>query len=217
MEELTSRKKLKRGRDTREKIIEEAIDFFYQYGFTRASTRQLVRRVGMTSSAIYNHFTNKEEILFTIIQRAGVRVLDTLNDAIKGYDEPEECLKQMITRMLALFKEREMRKVIAIFIDELYQLPEDLRETCNQQHRQIFHLFLKKIREIKKQKGINPMNDKVAAFGMIGAMNWVYHWYRDNGPLSIEDIADDLVKLLFGGLMGADKCTESKEKRKPKK
>jgi len=217
LKDSTIRKKLKRGRDTREKIIEEAIDFFYQYGFAKASTRQMVSRVGMTSSAIYNHFTNKEEILFTIIQRAGVRVLFTLNDTIKKYDEPEECLKQMITRMLALFKESEMRKVIAIFIDELYQLPEDLRETCNQQHRQIFHLYLDKIREIKKQKGINPMNEKVAAFGMIGAMNWVYHWFRDSGPLSIEDIADDLIKLLFSGLMGTDKPTARKQKRKPKK
>ena len=200
-------KKHKRGQDTREKIIEEAVELFYEYGFARASTRQLVRRAGMTSSAIYNHFANKEEILFTIIQRAGDKVLVTLEEVIEKHDDPEECLKQMIAGMVFLFSASVMRKEIAIFIDELYQLPEDLREMCNKQHRKVFDLYLDKIRELKQKKFMNPINDTVATFGILGAMNWVYHWFRDSGHLSIEEITDELIKLLFNGLMGGGRGT----------
>jgi AcrR family transcriptional regulator len=203
-------KKHKRGQDTREKIIEEAVELFYEYGFARASTRQLVRRAGMTSSAIYNHFANKEEILFTIIQRAGDKVLVTLEDVIEKYNDPEECLKQMIAGMVYLFSASVMRKEIAIFVDELYQLPEDLREMCNKQHRKVFDLYLGKIRELKQKKLMNPINDTVATFGILGAMNWVYHWFRDSGQLSIEEITDELIKLLFNGLMGAGRGTQNK-------
>jgi hypothetical protein len=45
----------------------------------------------------------------------------------------------------------------------------------------------------------------VATFGILGAMNWVYHWFRNNGRLSIEEIADELIKLLFNGLIRANK------------
>jgi AcrR family transcriptional regulator len=216
MRNLTPLKKQERGFDTREKILKEAIELFHKYGFARTSTRQLVRSAGMSSSAIYNHFENKEEILFTIIQRASEKVLVTLKRAINRYDDPEQCLKQMITGMLHLFSDSAIRKEIAIFIDELYQLPEDLREICNKQHREVFDLYRAKIHELKEKKIINPIDDRVATFGILGAMNWVYHWYRNSGPLSIEEIADELIKLLFNGLTRTDR-PPLKKKRRPSK
>jgi len=190
-----------KGKGTKEKIIEEAIELFYEHGFTKASTRQLVGKVGMTSSAIYNHFSNKEEILFNIIKNAGDKVLTSLNNAIEKYDDPVECLRQMISSMLYLFSDGGMRKEIAIFIDELYQLPEDLRELCNRQHREVFKLFHDKICEIGAVNKINSIDHTVAAFGVLGAMLWVYHWFRDNGRLPMQNISDELTKLLFDGLM----------------
>lgn len=199
-----TKKKYVKGDETREKILEAAIDLFDKYGFARASTRQLVKQVGMSSSAIYNHFPDKHQVLFTIISRAGDSTLNELRDVISRYDDPEECLRNMISSMLALFKAGAMRKEIAIFIDELPQLPEDLREICNKQHREIFDLFETKIKELKKRNLANPINDKVATFGILGAMLWVYHWFRDTGPISIEQVADELTQLLFHGLMKAD-------------
>jgi len=186
---------------TKEKILKEAVNLFCEQGFTRASTRQLAGRTGITNSAIYNHFLNKEEILFTIVKRAGDKVVAMLEEAIDKYEDPVECLRQMISGMLYLFSAQVMRKEIAVFIDELYQLPEDLRELCNEQHRHIFNLFRDKIREIDNS---NSVHHTVASFGILGAMLWVYHWYRDNGALSMEYISDELIKLLFNGLIKTD-------------
>jgi len=197
-------KRDKEVQHTREKILEHAVDLFYEYGFARASTRQLVASIGMSSSAIYNHFANKDEILFTIIQRAGETVLTVLRETIEKYDDPGECLRQMISNMLDLFRVGQMKKDIAIFIDELYQLPDGLRGLCNKQHRQIFNLFLGKIGELDNRNLLNPINHTVATFGTLGAMLWVYHWFRDDGALSIEEIAGEMTKLLFNGLMRKD-------------
>ena len=192
---------MNKGEATKEKILREAIELFYRYGFARASTRQLVGKVGMTSSAIYNHFSSKEEILFSIIKNAGDKVLSRLNMTIEEYDDPEECLKQMISSMLYLFSKGGMRKEIAIFIDELYQLPEDLREQCNRQHREIFKLFRDKIIEMEKTGKTTTIDHTVASFGVLGAMLWVYHWFRDNGRIPMEQISKELIKLLFAGLL----------------
>jgi len=190
-----------KGQETKEKILAEAVDLFYAYGFAKASTRQLVGKVGMTSSAIYNHFSNKEEILYNIIKGAGDKVLATLNEVTERYDDPVECLKEMISGMLYLFSKGGMRKEIAIFIDELYQLPEDLKESCNRQHREIFKLFRNKIDELEALNKINPIDHTVASFGVMGAMLWVYHWFRDDGKVPMEQISDELTSLLFNGLL----------------
>lgn len=197
-------KHITKGRETKERILREAVDLFSEYGFARASTRQLVKRVGMTSSAIYNHFENKDEILFIIINRAGDKVLAMLAEVVERYDDPVECLKQMITGMLSLFEIDVMRKELAIFIDELYQLPKDLRRLCDRQHRRIFDLFRDKINELDQLNLINPINPTVATFGFFGSMLWVYHWFRDNGELSMDEIADNLVNMLFNGLLSID-------------
>ena len=193
---------------TREKILEHAVVLFSEYGFATTSTRQIVASVGMTNSAIYNHFADKNEILFTIIQRAGERVLKVLRETIEKHDDPEECLKQMILNMLNLFRASEMKNEIVIFIDELYQLPEDLRELCNKQHRQVFDLFINRICDLDDRNLINPINHTVATFGGLGAILWVYHWFRDDGPLPIELIGDEIIKLLFNGLMRRDVVDE---------
>ena len=198
-------KEIRKGENTREKIIEEAINLFHEYGFVKASTRQLVKRVGMTSSAIYNHFANKDEILFTIIQRAGDKVLVTLEEVIKKYDDPYECLRQMVISMLHLLCVGLMKKEISIFNDELYQLPKDLRELCNKQHRRIFDLFRNQIYKLGEKNLINPVNPTVATFGILGATLWAYRWFKDSGKLSIEDIEEELIRLLFKGIIGVEK------------
>jgi len=218
MKRGTPVKKHKKGLNTREKILNEAINYFYEDGFAKASTRELVMRIGMTSSAIYNHFENKEEILFTIIQSTGDTVLTTLNEAIEKYEDPEECLKQMIIRMLGLFKDHEMRKEIAIFVEQVFQLPKDLRKICNKKHREIFQTFKNKVFEFKKNTLECRLNETVATFVIIGAANWVYQWYKDSGDLSISDISDEIVLLLFDGLKGKNtmEIIKKKANRKPK-
>ena len=48
----------------RQAIISAAIDLFYEYGYQKASVRDICRQVGLTQAAIYYHFHNKEEILW---------------------------------------------------------------------------------------------------------------------------------------------------------
>lgn len=163
-----------------------------------------MKRAGMSSSAIYNHFPDKDHVLFTIISRAGDTTLKTLVDVVDRYDDPEECLKNLISSMLSLYKREAMRKEIAIFVDQLPMLPHDLREICRKQHRQIYDLVEMKVKELKKRDLARPISDKVATFGILGAILWVYHWFKDSGPISIDQVADELSELLLHGLIGPD-------------
>ncbi len=117
------------------------------------------------------------------------------------FDDPEECLRNMITRMLHFFKESEAKKEVAIFIEQVTYLSGEYKEKCNQQHREIFEIFQSKIRELNEKKRANPISDTVAAFGILGAMNWVYLWFKDDGTMAIEDVAQDLTTLLLSGLI----------------
>lgn len=53
--------------NNKDKIFDISIDLFSQYGYDGVSIRQIAREVGIKESSIYNHYSNKQEILTTIL------------------------------------------------------------------------------------------------------------------------------------------------------
>ncbi len=188
--------------DTKQIILDKAVDLFYEYGFVKASVRDIVRTVGVTNSTIYVHFKNKDQILYTIIQDIGSIVLEELCKAIEQYDDPVKCLKEMIFRQTCLI--REKRKELKIYIEEQYQLPKALRPKAVKQQRQIYELYYNKFSELENKNLLKPGIDKtVMAFSVFAMMNWIYRWYNDSGRLSIEEIANQSIAVFFSGILAA--------------
>ena len=48
--------------DTRERILDAALDLFIEQGYDKTSLREIAERVGVTKAALYYHFESKEEI-----------------------------------------------------------------------------------------------------------------------------------------------------------
>lgn len=63
-------KKIK-NRDTKQAIIDAAIDLFAEKGFPDTSIRLIAKTVGVTEAAIYSHFSNKQAILDTLYDLYG--------------------------------------------------------------------------------------------------------------------------------------------------
>ena len=54
------------GNNTKQLILKASMELFSEYGYKAASVRKIAAKVGIRESALYNHFTNKEEI-FTAV------------------------------------------------------------------------------------------------------------------------------------------------------
>jgi AcrR family transcriptional regulator len=55
--------RLVRGRKSRERIREAALELFREKGFDGATLREIAKRAGMGASSIYRHVQSKEELL----------------------------------------------------------------------------------------------------------------------------------------------------------
>ena len=62
-------------------------------------------------------------------------------------------------------------------------------------------ILQKTIREGVEQKLFNTADIKIVSFTIMAACNWTYHWYRPNGDLTPEQIADRVISLLEKGYM----------------
>jgi AcrR family transcriptional regulator len=54
--------------DTRQRILDTALDLFIERGYDKTSLREIAERVGVTKAALYYHFSSKEDIIRTLVQ-----------------------------------------------------------------------------------------------------------------------------------------------------
>ena len=185
--------------NTKKKILKKATDLFYQHGFVKASIRDIVRAVGVTNSTVYKHFRNKDEILYSIIEDIGSTLIEELQKVAGRHADPIVCLREMIFRQVCLIKEK--RKEIKIYVEEQYQLPTPLRKKALAQQRQIFDIYYNRIDELKEKGFTNEVDQTVVTFCIFATMNWAYRWFRDRRRLSIEEVAEYMINILFSGIL----------------
>lgn len=55
--------------ETKERILETALELFAQSGYLGTSMSDIAARLGITKAALYKHYAGKQEILDRIVQR----------------------------------------------------------------------------------------------------------------------------------------------------
>ncbi len=183
---------------TKAEIIKKATDLFYKHGFVKASIRDIVKAVGVANSTVYIHFENKDEILYYIIEDIGSALLKEIRVGIDTHNDPVECLREMVFKQVCLIKKK--RREIKIYMEEQYQLPTVLRKRALKQHRQIYDLYYNMLCKIKEKGLIRDIDETVMTFAIFAMMNWSYRWFKDKGRLSIEEVAEHIIRIFFGGI-----------------
>lgn len=184
--------------DRRDQIVSAATELFYEYGFQKATMRDICRKIGITQAALYYHFRNKEEILYTIIERSSNNLYLLLRSCFSENKDPIERLKNAISQhILSIKHAREGAKII---IEDKRFLGGDLKRLVTEKEKAVFYLYRNQLKDLQKAGRIKRRDLTVATFSILGMINWLYHWYRPDKGLSLEKIAEELIDIIFRGL-----------------
>lgn len=183
----------------REILIEKATGLFYKKGYAYATVRDIVKASGLTNAALYNHFKDKDSLLYTIIERTDEELLELLKEVEQKYDHPLERLKEMIYRETCFFERR--KREAKLYLDEQHLLNSNLKRKVRKRHRAIYDCYMKQFRDLESMGLIRPMNKVVLSFCCIAMINWTYRWFKENGGMKIEDVANTIVDTLLNGIL----------------
>ena len=75
--------------NTREEILEAALDLFAVNGYEATSISQLADAVGIRKASLYSHFANKQDILDTIVETVLKGYADHSIFVRANWDDPE--------------------------------------------------------------------------------------------------------------------------------
>jgi hypothetical protein len=82
------------------------------------------------------------------------------------------------------------------------RLPKRLRDHHMKQEREYAANFAGLLQEAQKKGMLRPgFNLSVVRMLSMGALTWVAEWYDPDGPMTPADIAEELMRILGGGLV----------------
>ncbi len=186
--------------NTREKLLRSAVDLFYKKGYADASIRQIGAKAGITTSLVYYYFKNKEEVLFEILHNVSKQLLGALLEVEQRISDPVECLREMMVVHTAIELHKN-KKESKILIEESYWVRGKNKNVIKRMQRDIYDLYMKKLKELERENLLSEIDLTVLNFSIFGMINWFFRWYREGGRLSKEEVADNIWRLVFHGML----------------
>ena len=95
---VVRRKQSDRSAETREKVIQAAIDCIAELGFRKATTNRIAARADVSWGAVQHHFGDKDAILEALIEREFQDLVDEIADLQK--------IRRPLEERVAAFTER---------------------------------------------------------------------------------------------------------------
>jgi AcrR family transcriptional regulator len=183
-------------------ICRVAARVFYEKGYDGASMQDIAKAVGLTKAGLYHHVGSKDRLLFEIMNY-GMDILDeTVLQKVRDIQDPREKLRQTIIGHVDLIV-RARDQEITVILHENRSLKGALRKKINARKRDYIHYLEGLIAQVQEQAGGTPLvSPPLAAFALLGMVNWLYQWFRPEGPTKQTELTENYVKFFFRGLLG---------------
>lgn len=186
----------RRGR--REIILEAASRLFSTKGYHGTTIRDISDASGILSGSLYAHIKSKEDLLFEITNYGAEAFLTSLEPIVKGPGSAEEKLRRGLAAHIRVVADN--LEAATVFFHE-WQGLSDERRAMIQEKRDAYEALWARILEEGMVRGEFDLPDpKFARLLTLSAANWLYHWYRPEGPMQPEEVADRLATNLLSGL-----------------
>lgn len=183
-------------------ICRIAARVFYEKGYDGASMQDIAQAVGLTKAGLYHHVGSKDRLLFEIMNY-GMDILDeTVLARVKDIADPQEKLRQTIIGHIDLIvRARDLE--ITVILHENRSLKGALRKKINARKRKYIDYLEGLIGQVQEHAGTRPLiSRRLAAFALLGMINWLYQWFRPEGPTHQNELAEAYVDFFFRGLLG---------------
>lgn len=183
----------------RAQILEKAAHLFCIKGYDSTSMSDIADAVGITKAGLYYFVEGKEHLLY-LITDYGLDLLDeTVVKPLEGIEEPLELLRQLIRYHVHMLIHRP--REVTIILHERTGLTGEYREKVLQRKKAYIELVRNILIQLKEQGIARDIDPTAATFFLLGSMNWIYQWHKEDGRLTEEDLVRNLTQLFSKGFL----------------
>jgi AcrR family transcriptional regulator len=186
---------------TREAILLAAANVLNARGYYRTKMEDIAREVALTAGSLYHHFPEgKQEILIAVLSEG----LDSISQQIEAILASEQAasakLRQAVRlHVVSITTHVSIGAAMVYEIRTLLDIPE-IREVYVQRRDHFEGLFRRIVQEGIAKGEFAKVDVKLFVKMVLGAHNWVGVWFRPEGTLTGEEVADQMATWFLAAL-----------------
>jgi AcrR family transcriptional regulator len=182
---------------TRVDILKSAAKAFRRLGYHGATVEQIAAALHMKKGNLYYYFKNKEEILYACHQYSLDQLMRILHEVQDSGLAADEKLRRLVHAFVHTILD-ELHGT-ALFLELEALTPAHLKAVIVR--RDEFDHGVRAVLDEGMASGTFARGDqKLLAFALLGAVNWIPRWFNPNGAASSYQIADLFTDFFIGGL-----------------
>jgi len=179
-------------------VYRTAAQIILQKGYDATSVSDIAEALGITKAGLYHYIHGKTQLLFDIMQY-GLNELDREVAApAKKIADAEIRLRFMISMHARIVTRGH--GAVTILVDEARALTPAQNRKITRRKREYLDFLKATLQEMKDARKLREVNVTVAAFSLLGMINWLSRWYHAEGALNEQQIAEAIVDIALNGL-----------------
>jgi TetR/AcrR family fatty acid metabolism transcriptional regulator len=186
--------------DKREAILRAATCVFAEKGFFNSKVADIAKEAGVADGTVYLYFKNKDDVLHSVFDRAMDKFIAEGRHELSSINKPEDKLR----RIAELHLERlgADRGLAIVFQVELRGSIKFMQEFSAAGFAEYLDIIRSTIDEGQKSGAFrNDIKPIVCAKMLYGALDeMVTNWILSNKSYPLAPMADEVLKVFFGGL-----------------
>lgn len=178
-------------------ILTTAAELFAQHGYEATSLDMIAERLGVHKATLYHYVPGKEAILF-LCQSRSFADLEEVEAFARDPRKPVLERLRFFMRHLAKAQHNVFGRCLVLVG------PKPLAEAAGGEvrafQRRLDTLVRDLLTEGMESGAIRRCDPALASALLFGALNWVPRWYRAEGRLSVDQIADGFFEMITCGI-----------------
>jgi TetR/AcrR family transcriptional regulator, cholesterol catabolism regulator len=185
--------------ERRADLVRIAAELFAERGYRATTVRHIGDAAGVLSGSLYHHFDSKETILDELLSSYLNDLVDTYREIADGA-RPVTALRGLVTEAFRSLEEH--RAAITVLQNErnyLRTLPRFGYLTKAEE--EVRRIWITVLRDGIEAGSFRADLDPAVTYRFLRDSVWVaVRWFRQDGRLSAEQLADHYLRLIFDGI-----------------
>ena len=180
-------------------IYRTAAEIILRKGYDATSVNDIANALGMTKAGLYHYIHGKKELLFDIMNY-GMEELDReVVQPAREISDASARLRFMLASHARLVTRGQ--GAVTILVDEITALTPAQHRKITRHKRAYFDFLRETLDELKTEGKLLDVDTTAATFTLLGMVLWPSRWFRQDGALTSEQVAEEIVKIAFQGLI----------------
>jgi AcrR family transcriptional regulator len=185
--------------ERRAQILQKAAHLFCVKGYDSTSMSDIADAVGITKAGLYYFVEGKEHLLYLITDYGLDLLEETVVKPLEGIQDPKEWLRQLIVKHVHMVMHRP--REVTIILHERTGLTGEYRDKILKRKKAYINLVRDRLLELQKEGIARSVDATAATYFLLGSLNWVYQWYKDDGRLDEQDLVRNFTDLFSRGFL----------------